>query len=329
MAYNNTVALLNSGKNIAGIVHYDFKNEHGRISFSEDNIEFWLNYRNKGDTWDCDGSGSKPNKTCRLSRDIYKVLWGWESKIENRYKKTSSFHYMCMGPDTMNSYFKILTRVVEFVDPEGKKQYFESIKGKKHWSKKDTSQKGFLDLVDKVRVHNEVGVLLNKYAYLTHTFGNFVLVPAGFNSGRVRATDDYWDLSLRLMKDDPEWMPPELFQKYINTFFLWDYVDENYEIKPFFNLHSFQKKNPNDLQESIQLLQTIINYIVRRGYFMVAMLKVATKHTINYSQILNELSNMKKANMKNAVEIVKDFVNEDQEIFNILNKYPFDLSKRK
>lgn len=310
MAYYKVEAFLNSGKNVDEMVHYDFKNEKEGLDSGVDNIQFWINYRNKSGAWDCDGSGSRSKNTCSLSRDIYKMLWGWESVIDSRYKMASSYNYVCMGPDTMNSYFKILTCVIELVDPEGKKQYFQSIKGKKRWSKQDTSREGFLKLINKVRKHTDVGPLLNEYAKLTHTIGNFVLVPAGFNNGRVNATNDYWDLSLIILKDNPEWMPQELFQKYINTFFLWDYVDENYEIKPFFKTHSLQNKNPNSVSEAIELIQRITNFILRRGSFMVEMLKIATKHSAKYPEILNELSNMKKANMENAVEIIKNSIED-------------------
>jgi hypothetical protein len=342
MPYNNVDALLKSGKNVDEIVYYDFKNENENISQGKHNIDFWIEYRkmnynknnkenNKKITkkiWDCDGSGRNSKDTCSLSRDIYKVIWGWENKIESSCKCTSSFYNSCMEPDSMNSYFKILTRVIDLVEPDGKKDYFQIVNKshhvqKRHWSKKDIGEWGgefFKDLVEKVRKNKEVGCLLNKFAKLTHTMGNFVLVPAGFNKGRVRSTADYWDLSLKILKTDSDWIPPEFFQKYINTFFLWDYVDENYEIKLFFKEHGFKKLQPSNIEEAVEFLQKVTKFIVRRGYFMLAMLMVKTKFEEKYTKILNEISNINKADMEEALKIIETSVNDEPEISNILNK---------
>lgn len=327
MTYNNVDSLLNSGKSVDEIIHYDFKKENGNFK-SVDHIELWLEYRNTGKGWDCDGSGKNSNVTCGLSRDIYKVLWGWDSEKDSPFKNTKQFDNMRMGPDTMNSFFKVLTDVIEIVNPEGKKEYFKTVgktlgKKKMWWSKEDFEREGFLKLIENVRHNNEVGVLITEYAKLTHTIGNFVLVPNGFNQGRAFKTNDYWDLSLMLIEKGIKCkgnMPSELLLKYINTFFLWDYVDENYNIKPFFTSHSLQNKKPKTIQEAVILLQSITNAILRRGYFMVAILKVATNYSEQYNQILNELKNMEKASMEKAIDIIKASINEDSEILGILNE---------
>lgn len=316
MPFKSVQAYLTEISNVDEIVHYDFKHERG-IYKSVDNIELWLEYRNDGSKWDCDGSGRNSKYTCKLTRDIYKVLWGWDSEKESWFKNTAKFNNLQMSPDTMNSYFNILTQTIEVVDPIGKREYFKCIKNKKHWSNLDTSKEGFLHLVAKVREHKEIGPLLVEYARLTHTIGNFVLVPKCFNAGRVNKTSDYWDVSLRLLQLDKNWLKGESFKEYVNTFFLWDYVDENYEVKSFFAGHCFENIKPNTTEECVELLQTIMNAIVRRGYFMVAMLKVATKYPDKYNQILKEITKLEKASMESAVRIMKESTNEDNEISDI------------
>lgn len=89
---------------------------------------------------------------------------------------------------------------------------------------------------------------LEDFAKYVSCIGNFVLVPAGFNGyrGTHRYLKDYWDLSLDhlayvkrswLQHEDKGTTRNDGFPEYINTFFLWDYVDENYEVKPLFGSH--------------------------------------------------------------------------------------------
>lgn len=321
MVYKNVTELLNENKNknVDDLVHYDFKLERG-IYKSVGNISLWLEYRNEGKNWDCDGTGNNGTGTCVLTRDIYKVLWAWNSENENRYTTTAYFNNMLMGPDTMNSYFNVLTQVVEVVNPNGKIEYFKGIKGKKHWSRLDTSKEKFLNLVANVLEQKEIGALLDIYAKLTHTIGNFVLVPEGFNVGRTSKTSDFWDLSLQLLQLDKNWLQDQTVEKYVNTFFLWEYVNENYEVKPFFAGHSLENKNPSTIAECVEMLQAITNAIVRRGYFMIAMLIVAIKYPENYEQILNEIINLEKSSMESAVQIIKVATKRDIEILNVLNK---------
>lgn len=77
------------------------------------------------------------------------------------------------------------------------------------------------------KVHNSEE--LKKFAVLTHTIGNIAIVPYGFNTGRK--FNDYWDMALKLLKNDlsfDEW------KKFIDINFFNCYVDENYNIKSYF-----------------------------------------------------------------------------------------------
>ncbi|MDG5473120.1 hypothetical protein P6709_15310 [Jeotgalibacillus sp. ET6] len=319
MAYKNATALLEENKNIDELVKYDFKHERG-IYKKEENIDLWLEYRNEGKKWDCDGSGNNGTRTCELTRDIYKVLWEWNSDKENRYKSTCYFRAMLMGPDTMNSFFNVITQVIQVVNLNGKIEYFKQIKGKRHWSKLDTRQEEFLNLVKYVLENNEIGPLLKEYVRLTHTIGNFILVPKGFNGRRAIKTSDYWDLSLQLMQLDKTWLQGESFKKYVNTFFLWDYVDEKYEVKSFFSGHSLQNKKPATINECVEMLKTITSAIERRGYFMIAMLRAAIEDPKQYKEIMKQIINLDKSNMESAVQIIRREINQDEKILAVLNK---------
>ena len=91
---------------------------------------------------------------------------------------------------------------------------------------------------------------LYRFAALTHTIGNLVLIPkdinGDFNKWRMENLDDLFDLSLERIKIS---MSEKDFKEYIDLYYLNDYVDENYNIKPLF-------KRPEVLNNSSLFIQT-------------------------------------------------------------------------
>jgi hypothetical protein len=107
---------------------------------------------------------------------------------------------------------------------------------------------------------------LRKFARLTHTIGNFTLVPRNlppfttvnisFNQYRGRKTVyDYWDLSLRLLKENlvfPESNLEDSFEQYVRLFYLKDYyLDDNHTIKPLFTRHKKLLAEPLEMPLSL------------------------------------------------------------------------------
>lgn len=250
-------------------------------------IEEWLAYKtadsieqiNKRDRFDCDNS----NTTCELTRKIYELLWNWGREGENKASRPlKSFQDNKFGGDTMNSfattfnkYIKMKTEKLEVVSTKNIADMFFK-KGVRFWEK-------------------EMGTKFwnswNRFARNTHCIGNFVLVPYYFNGYRNGSTKDYWDLSLVLLRDKKKndiwkflgkypvnWDKAD-FKKYINLFFLWDYVDcggGGIEPKRLF----VRKENeilPQEDKEFEEFLDNVNRRIERRSRFMVAMLQIADK----------------------------------------------------
>lgn len=124
---------------------------------------------------------------------------------------------------------------------------------------------------------------LAKFAKLTHTIGNIVAVPEGFNSARYFPYLDYWDLSLDSLKkifteenvcssfsDDvvnsikKSMVAYSSWEDFINFHYLNDYVDENYTIIPFWENH-FIKLEPSTREEIIDFLTKVNICIDKRG----------------------------------------------------------------
>ncbi|CEG27151.1 hypothetical protein [Bacillus sp. B-jedd] len=81
------------------------------------------------------------------------------------------------------------------------------------------------------KVHNVEE--LQRFAVLTHTIGNIVTVPYGFNAGRGH--NDYWDWGLKLLQCFLE--PIGAWENFVNIYHLSCYVDNEYEVIPYWENH--------------------------------------------------------------------------------------------
>lgn len=241
---------------------------------------------------DCDGCGTD-NKVCLLSRDIYKILWGWdlkEFKEDERHKsnsinsnETRDFDVNEMGPDTMNSVQNMLDILVEnkitneysYLDVRQLKTWNFSINFMLELYANETTNKPFLNMLDSIP-------FLKEYIDAYHTLGNFCLVPKAFNNFRNMKVKDNWAASLKMLKNktkNDKWIAQEHeiiwdsnnFVKYINFFFLWDYVNDGEPIQLNYDNQEFMQKT--------------VKFIKRRGIFMVAMLRIANEYQDIYKEI--------------------------------------------
>lgn len=261
----------------------------------EDPIKLWYAYKKidencgKYKRFDCDSW----NQTNDLMDKIYDLLWR-ELKAE---WGVSSFRKK-FGPDTMNSFATTFNALGNF------KCYVESYEA---YQKDEEFQK-------EVR-REEVNDLLGDYAHLTGCLGNFTLVPKGYNGyrGTAKMLKDYWDLSLhnlRYNRDQNDWLDQVdmCFNKYINMFFLWDYVDEDYHVYPLFQSHTAllkpednvlprkyeQKQVKKQVNEFEEFVKNVNIRIRRRGAFMIAMLRISQNGKEDYKKIVKALANDEK-----------------------------------
>jgi len=212
---------------------------------------------------DCDGSGTKGNNS--LIHDVYKTLFGWEKGRET-FGSIEGFDCL-FGGETMNSVFYPLIDIVG-----------DSIKQiRKNPVMIKFSKNHLIDYFAQKETHKDfVSVLQNTYGlidYLNsyHTLGNFTLVPAKFNGYRGIKLRDYWDDSLNyLMNNGFEDTPKDTgkfdknqFVKYVNYFFLWDYINT-----------SGQHKSLNPQKGELYYFRQRTCYIYRRGIFMTTMLRL-------------------------------------------------------
>ena len=267
--YTNLEEFVKGDNKLESLITYDFKFEAPweEVRNEKHPIKRFLNYKNynKGNRkFDCDNS----NGSCSLTDSIYYNLWGWSYKnrftIPENLKEKLGIHWNRMGSDTMNSFSTTYGQALKIYSQ------------------------------DSNAVNSNM--YIQKFASLTHSIGNFTLVPfkldeqknkksfnqyRGANFGRYFVYD-YFDLSLKLIKEN---VSDSIFKSYIDTFYLNVYVDQHYNIKPLFKRHEefLTKENislenpkkflPADETELNEYLENVIESIESRGKRMIEALE--------------------------------------------------------
>ena len=265
--------------------------------------------------FDCDGTVRKnylkQGYYSWFPREIYRRLWNWQDlsrteDVEFKFYTIKQFGQSCfkgemqMGPDTMNSFWITFSAYLIANYPDTYK--WNNFKNTVFFKDGDNGrQRNRADRIKALVEADENYILSGKikeFAKWTNTIGNLVLVPAGYNGSRGTqpCIKDYFDLSLENLVcswDGNSYLGGDSrvrkqnFIKYINTFFLWDYVDKKYEPVPLCESHKKQmamQRKTNKLEakgvlpekeEINDLCSNINSRIRRRGLFVIAMLRIA------------------------------------------------------
>ena len=265
--------------------------------------------------FDCDGTVRKnylkQGYYSWFPREIYRTLWNWQDlcrtvDVEFKFYTIKQFGQSCykgeiqMGPDTMNSFW--ITFSAYLITNYNDTYRWNNFKNTVFFKDGDNGRQR--DRADRIKalietdenyIHSEK---INEFAKWTNTVGNLVLVPAGYNGSRGTqpCIKDYFDLSLEnllrgwdencYLGEDSK-TRKQNFIKYINTFFLWDYVDKKYEPVPLCESHQKQMEMQRETgqleakgvlpeKEEIDNLCSNINIRIQsRGLFVIAMLRIA------------------------------------------------------
>jgi len=188
----------------------------------------------------------------------------------------------------MNSFWMILSKVIEKCYPtlygEYKRERSQWLDAKRFFNVdnigNDKNYKAFIEAIDIANTNDNelkaIYALLKEFATLTHTIGNFVLVPTGFNGFRGRRLNDRWDYSLEYLRDE---FGRICFHNYIRDFDLIDYVGADNRIidlskQSGSNIIPLEKSQLPNNQESLKcFLENVNDMIKARGTRMVNELK--------------------------------------------------------
>lgn len=254
-----------------------------------------------GNIPDCDGSDERN----MLTLDIYKKLWNWEKGYYSFGVISIPNFQGEFGGDTMNSMQTTFNALMGYSLHKSKNSNFRQYQ-KNKYSFMDCLQiycnypKEFI-----FELQKEPDFI--RFADLYHTIGNMVFVPRRFNGGRYGKTFDFWDSSLVWLKKDGFAYGNQLmfdkrnFTKYINYFYLWDYVEcvnGEYRVKPLFNSHgniengdvnnSLPWTNISNELDLKQFLKNACENIEKRGTFMSILMRLKSTQNQRLKTIADE-----------------------------------------
>lgn len=219
---------------------------------------------------DCDGS-SNIWKVTTLTYDIYKTLWNLDITPNHCSGTIPGFEGL-FGGDIMNS---VRTKINALAEKWHKEDKIITDAPHGNYSKNYLTDQ-YVKNKDKIlKCVKNTPSLEDSLAYY-HTLGNLVLVPYYFNGyrGSSKKIQDYFDRSLEFLKaNNFKQYNKKYFYKYVNYFFLWDYLEDG-------KIRSISGDN---------YFENINSIILKRGEFMFKMLKLAQENKELYDQIREEV----------------------------------------
>ena len=108
------------------------------------------------------------------------------------------------------------------------------------------------------------------FATLTHTIGNFTVLPHWMNTGRSKLSQDYWDIFLLSLQEWLDLISPtsEPWINFIELYYLQPYVNKDYQIEPLWKNHSYGNPLPST-QDFPIFLKAVNERIEERGKYMI------------------------------------------------------------
>lgn len=269
-----------------------------------------------GDIPDCDGSDGRN----ALTLDVYKKLWNWEKGYYSSGVISTPNFQGEFGGDTMNSMQTTFNALMGYALSKSENSSLRQYQ-KNNYSFMDCLQI-YCNYPKELLFELQKEPDFIRFAALYHTIGNMVLVPRRFNSGRYGKTFDFWDSSLVWLKNDGFSYGNQLlfdkrnFTKYINYFYLWDYVESvngEYRVKPLFNSHSNIENgnvdnslpwtNISNEQALKQFLKNACENISKRGFFMSILMRLRGADNPKLKEISDEYFNIIQGDFLNNVHM--------------------------
>lgn len=281
--------------------NYDIKNEVSQFRNSQkDNIYKFLLYKADNSSFDCD--------RCDYAKSVYHSLWGFNNNVSDNFQSIKvGKHKIIMGMDTMNSFWITFAWALNTWCKDDIEREF----GISHVDTQSCNEliKNYSALKNIIisNLSEDIYSQFNKFAALTHTIGNLILVPKtlaphtknqSFNQARASVWNDYFDLSLMwLLENDEEIWDSNTIKEYRKIFALESYISDNGEIIPLNAEHkqilmgeNIAESRPQTKEQLIALLNNINGRIIQRGKILHSRL-TNTNNKTNTSQNGKKTSN--------------------------------------
>lgn len=206
---------------------WDFKNCYS-AELTADNVTNFLKYKNGelvAPSTFCITKQVGSNADCdKEAFFIYNIL-GWQNSKSD-----------IIRGETLNSYITTFTQAIT------KDPYYTEI-----CEKIGVNLNEYLNKQYPILYHNksylEFDIVQKNikgfelFAKLTHTIGNFTVLPHWMNTGRYNFSKDYWDITLLSLQEWLTKLSPEAWKNFIDMYYLQPYVDNNYQTEIFWDGH--------------------------------------------------------------------------------------------
>ncbi|MER2192174.1 MAG: hypothetical protein ABS951_14530 [Solibacillus sp.] len=196
---------------------YDFKNEspNDAVRQEQNALKKFLKYKLDSESFDCDSS--------ELAKACYQQFWGLSEEELATYDS-----------DTMNSFYRIYRLLILAYDREQKYLRW-------HASGVTEYKARYQWLLDEYKYYIKINEheAVQKFAALTHSIGNFTLVPKGFNTKRNQLLHDYWDLTLLYFKEQ---LGAEAFEQEVEKYCYESAYLDNGKVLTYWEGHTIHNK---------------------------------------------------------------------------------------
>ena len=236
------------------------ENSLSEDSLSEDSITAFLKYKNgefkdttifnitekAGFDADCD----------KEAIELYKVL-GWQNSATDviRGETMNSFLTTFNRAIRQSSNYKTLTKTLG-IDNRKKERYSKLYENQNY---------------QQFEIIENNPTAFQTFAKLTHTIGNFTVLPHWMNTGRSNLSKDYWDIFLLSLQEWLHLISPtsEAWINFIELYYLQPYVNKDYQIEPFWKNHSYTNPILKKKEDFPIFLKAVNERIEERGKYMI------------------------------------------------------------
>lgn len=89
------------------------------------------------------------------------------------------------------------------------------------------------------------------------------------NTGRYNFSKDYWDITMLSLQEWLTDLSPKAWKKFIDTYYLQPYVDNNYQTEVFWETHNYKYIYPKKTEDFSIFLKRVNERIEERGKFII------------------------------------------------------------
>ena len=253
---------------------WDFKNCY-TDSLPKDSITAFLKYKNgkskdttrngesKGTTRFCITGKKGSRADCdKEAIGLYQVL-GWQNSAKDIIRGETMNSFLTTFKCALEQSSDCDTQSDKLVIKSGKKLPFSDL----YDEKKNIKEQPYMAF-DVVKNNRPA---FQTFAKLTHTIGNFTVLPHWMNTGRSNLSQDYWDIFLLSLQEWLDLISPtsEAWINFIELYYLQPYVNKDYQIEPLWKNHSYTTPILKEKEDFPIFLKAVNERIEERGKYMI------------------------------------------------------------